>query len=158
MVVATPRADSGSDQRPMPSPLEWLDAPLASRMALLRSGAPASWIRQMEQATGLSRSVLCSLLGLRLSTINRKLHNLARLSADESERLMGLHRLMGQVQAVVRDCGDGEAFDAAAWLAAWLQRPNHALGGGRPGDFLDTADGREQLSRLIGAQRSGAYM
>ncbi len=58
------------------------------------------------------------------------------------------------MHAVVRDCGDGEAFDTAAWL----QRSNHALGGACPGEFLDTADGREQLSRLIGAQRSGAYM
>ncbi len=81
----------------MPSSLEWAEAPLLSRMAVLRSGAPASWIRQMEQATGLSRSALCSLLGLRVSTINRKLHNLARLSADETERLMGLLRLLGQV-------------------------------------------------------------
>jgi len=39
----------------MPSPLEWLDAPLASRMALLRSGVPASWIRQTQRADDRGR-------------------------------------------------------------------------------------------------------
>ena len=158
MVVALPAAEHGLDEQPMPAALEWLEMPLTARMALLRRGVPTSWIRRTEQATGLPRSVLCRLLGLKLSTVNRKLHNRVLLSPDETERLMGLQRLIGEVEAVVRDCGDGQAFDAAQWLAAWLQRPNHALGGALPGDYLDTAEGREQLSRLIGAQRSGAYM
>ena len=127
-------------------------------MALLRRGVPASWIRSSEATTELSRAALCGLLGLKLSTINRKLSSGSRLSPDESERLMGLQRLIGLVEAVVRDCGDGQPFDAGRWLAAWLQRPNRALGGEAPQAYLDTADGREQLGRLIGAQRSGAYM
>ncbi len=158
MVVALGRTGLGLEEQVMPAPLEWVEMPLAGRMALLRTGVPASWVRHMEHATGLPRSVLCRLLGLKLSTVNRKLHNQALLSPDETERLMGLQRLIGEVAAIVRDCGDGQPFDAAQWLAAWLQRPSRALGGALPGDFLDTAEGREQLSRQIGAQRSGAYM
>ncbi|MCP9913338.1 DUF2384 domain-containing protein [Cyanobium sp. BA20m-14] len=71
---------------------------------------------------------------------------------------MGLQRLIGEVEAVVRDCGDGQGFAACRWLASWLQRPNQALGGATPAAFLDTAEGREQLCRLIGAQRSSAYV
>jgi len=142
----------------MPSPLQGLEAPLGQRISLLRNGVPATWIHQLEAGTGLSRSALCALLGLKLSTVNRKLQHRSPLSPDESERLIGLQRLIGQVEAVVRDCGDGSAFDAGQWLAAWLQRPNQALGGERPATFMDTADGREQLGRLIGAQRSGACL
>lgn len=158
MVVALGRTGLGQEEQAMPAPLEWVEMSLAGRMALLRTGVPARWVRHTEHATGLPRSVLCRLLGLKLSTVNRKLHNQALLSPDETERLMGLQRLIGEVEAIVRDCGDGQPFDAAQWLAAWLQRPSRALGGALPGDFLDTAEGREQLSRQIGAQRSGAYM
>ena len=158
MVAALPRTDAPLAEQPMPAPLEWVEMPPTGRMALVRSGVPARWIRTLEQTTNLPHKTLCELLGLKLSTVNRKLQNRALLSPDETERLMGLLRLIGQVEAVVRDCGDGESFDAAQWLAAWLQRPNRALGGALPGDFLDTAEGREQLGRLIGAQRSGAYM
>lgn len=142
----------------MPTPLEWLDAPLGQRVALIRRGVPASWLRDTEAAMGFSRSALCGLLGIKVSTVNRKLHNKALLSHDESERLMGLHRLLGEVQALLRDCGDGRPFDACAWLASWLLRPNQALGGETPAAFMDTAEGREKVGRLIGAQRSGAFM
>lgn len=158
MVAALPRTDAPLAEQPMPAPLEWVDMPLAGRMALVRSGVPAHWIRTIEQAASLPHKTLCELLGLKLSTVNRRLQKCELLSPDETERLMGLLRLIGQVEAVVRDCGDGESFNAAQWLAAWLQRPNRALGGALPGAFLDTAEGREQLGRLIGAQRSGAYM
>lgn len=157
MVVAPVDALAAQDA-PMPAPLAWVEAPLADRIRLLRQGVPANWVRQAEEETALSRSTLCALLGLKLSTINRKLNHKLRLSPDESERLMGLQRLIGEVEAVVRDCGDGQGFAASRWLANWLQRPNQALGGATPAAFLDTAEGREQLGRLIGAQRSGAYV
>lgn len=158
MVVAPVDALPAQDALPMPAPLAWVEAPLADRIHLLRQGVPASWVRQAEETTTFSRSTLCALLGLKLSTINRKLNHKLRLSPDESERLMGLQRLIGEVEAVVRDCGDGQRFAAGRWLASWLQRPNQALGGATPADFLDTSEGREQLGRLIGAQRSGAYV
>jgi putative toxin-antitoxin system antitoxin component (TIGR02293 family) len=126
-------------------------------MALLRRGVPARWLRELASATDLSRTTLCELLGLKLSTINRKLQQNLLLSPDESERLMGLQRLIGQGEALVRDCGDPEGFEASLWLAGWLQQPQGALGGARPARYLDTADGRDQLSRLIGAQGSGSY-
>ena len=57
-------------------------------------------------------------------------------SHDESE----LQRLLGEVQALLRDCGDGRPFDAEAWLASWLQRPNQELGGDKPAAFTHTPE------------------
>ena len=88
--------------------------------------------------------------------MNRKLLNRSLINPDQSERLMGLHRLIGLVAVLERDCGDGSPFEAGRWLPGWLQRTNPALGGIRPAAFMDTVAGREQVSRLIGAQRSGA--
>ena len=115
-------ADAGLEDLPMPSPLQWYEASLAERIDLVRRGVPASWLRHTEAATNLNRSALCELLGLKLSTVNRKLLKRSLLSPDESERLMGLQRLIGQVEVVVRDCGDGSSFEAGRWLANWLQR------------------------------------
>ena len=142
----------------MPSPLQWYEAPLAERTELVRRGVPANWLLESQQAMALTRNALCELLGLKVSTVNRKLLNRSLLNPDESERLMGLQRLIGQVEVLVRDCGDGSPFEAGRLLADCLDRPNRALAGVRPAAFMDTAEGREQVGRLIGAQRSGSYM
>ncbi len=131
-------------------------AALTERTELVRRGVPANWLHDSQPAMPLTRIALCELLGLKVSTVNRKLLNRSLINPDESEPLMGLQRLIGQVVVLVRDCGDGSPLEAGRWLADWLQRTNPALGGIRPAAFMDTAAGREQVSRLIGAQRSGA--
>ena len=50
-----------------------------------------------------------------------------------------------------------EGFDAAKWVAAWLDRPQPALGGKRPAELMDTADGRSIVSDLVARMQSGAY-
>jgi hypothetical protein len=62
---------------------------------------------QAGQPTDLNISALCELLSLKLSTMNRWLLKRNLLSPDEAERLMGMQHLIGQVETVVRDCGDG---------------------------------------------------
>jgi putative toxin-antitoxin system antitoxin component (TIGR02293 family) len=160
VVLATPPAAAltGAAQAAFPAPLAWYEAPLEERMALLRRGVPARWLRELASAMDLGRTTLCEQLGLKLSTVNRKLQHHLLLSPDESEQLMGLQRLIGQAEALVRDCGDPEGFEASRWLAGWLQQPQASLGGACPARYLDTVDGREQLSRLIGAQGSGSYL
>ena len=79
------------------------------------------------------------------------------LSQDESERALGIARLVGEVQKVVSESGNPEGFDAARWTADWLEEPNEALGGRPPGEFMDTADGRDLVSGLVAKMQSGAY-
>ena len=38
-------------------------------MALVRRGVPAHWLRELASAMDLSRTTLCELLGLKLSTV-----------------------------------------------------------------------------------------
>lgn len=78
-------------------------------------------------------------------------------SPDESERLLGVATLMGQAQRIVEESGNPDSFDPATWTAKWLESPLPALGGKAPGEFLDTADGRELVSQLLLRQQSGAY-
>jgi len=97
-------------------------------------------------------------VGLARSTVERKLAARGRLSEAESEKLVGLSRLIGQVDAMVRESGEAPVgFDAARWFAAWMGEPVAALGGLRPQQLLDTADGREALATLLLQMRSGVY-
>ena len=67
-------------------------------------------------------------------------------------------RLIQQVEQLLRESGNTEPFDAAAWVERWLRRPNHALGGGAPELYLHTPGGEALLSSLIGAMAAGSYM
>jgi uncharacterized protein (DUF2384 family) len=79
------------------------------------------------------------------------------MSTAESERVIGLSKLIGQVPAMVAESGDPEGFDAAKWFAAWIAEPAPALGGRKPEELLETADGREAVSKLLAQMQSGAF-
>lgn len=76
------------------------------------------------------------------------------------DALHAIARLHAQVERLVRESGDPEGardFNVAAWLAQWLEAPAPALGGRRPLDYLDSADGVELVSRLLESQRGSSY-
>ena len=132
-----------------------LDVP--SRVALVREGAPADLLVTIAQQMGIAREPLYRSLGLAPSTIKRKIQGHLTLAADESEIALGIARLIGQVETMVAESSDTTDFDSAKWLGRWLERPNPALGGARPVDYLDTADGRQMVSELLARMVSGAY-
>lgn len=96
-------------------------------------------------------------LGLARATVDRKARANQPLSADESSRLLGLARLVGQVQLMVEESGRPEGFVAAEWVAQWLEQPLPALGGQRPGELMDTPDGQRLIADLVVRMQSGAY-
>ena len=80
-------------------------------------------------------------------------------SVGEGETMSAVEaRLIHQVELLLRESGNTEPFDAAAWLERWLHRPNHALGGAAPEFYLRTPGGEALLSNLIGAMAAGSYM
>ena len=128
------------------------------RVRLVKQGVPARTVQEMSAAMGLPRDQLMRATGLARSTVERKIAARSRLSEGESEKLVGLSRLIGQVAAMVRESGQApKGFDAARWFAAWMAEPVAALGGLRPQELLDTADGREALATLLLQMRSGVY-
>ena len=123
----------------------------------MKEGVPARLLITLATDMHVPRERLYGWLGIARATANRKVQADEVLSQDESERALGIARLVGQVEKIVGESGNAEGFDAAPWTAAWLQRPNPALGGKAPGDFMDTADGRALVSGLIAQMQSGAY-
>jgi uncharacterized protein (DUF2384 family) len=66
--------------------------------------------------------------------------------------------LVEQVETLLRESGNTEPFDADAWLGRWLTRPNHALDNAKPAAYLNTPEGLQLLSNIIGAMAAGSYM
>ncbi len=50
---------------------------------------------------------------------------------------------------MVEESGETDSFNAAEWLAQWLEEPLPALADGRPVDLMDTAEGQAIVSNLL---------
>jgi len=128
------------------------------RSRLVKQGVPAREVVALSEAMDLPRDQVMRVLGLARSTVERKIAQRSVLSQSESEKLVGIERLIGQVDAMVREAGSApRGFDAARWFARWMAEPVAALGGLAPQSLLDTADGREAVSTLLYQMKSGAY-
>lgn len=77
-------------------------------------------------------------------------------SMRRSEDAVGLQELIRQVERIVTQSGSGQDFNAAQWVARWLEQPLPALGNAKPVDFINTAEGRELLASLLARIQSSA--
>ena len=128
------------------------------RSQLVKQGVPAREVVALADAMAVPRDQLMRVLGLARSTVERKIAQRGPLSQHESEKMVGIERLIGQVDAMVREAGEApDDFDAAHWFARWMADPVPALGGLAPQELLDTADGREAISTLRYQMKSGVY-
>jgi putative toxin-antitoxin system antitoxin component (TIGR02293 family) len=133
------------------------DAGHVDRIGIVKAGLPAKLLTALANDMHVTREQVYRWLGIARATANRKVKAGNALSQDESERALGLARLIGQVEKIVAESGEAEGFYAAQWTAQWLEKPNRALGGKPPGEFMDTADGRALVAGLVAQMQSGAY-
>jgi putative toxin-antitoxin system antitoxin component (TIGR02293 family) len=126
------------------------------RVRWVKSGMPARFVEEMARDMSVSKEALAGTLGLARATIDRKARQDKPLSSDESSRVLGLARLVGQVQAMVEESGDPAGFNAGEWVARWLDRPLPALDGRRPAELMDTAEGQSLVSTIVARMQSGA--
>lgn len=127
------------------------------QVELIRSGVQAETPAKLASVLHLPADQLYKHLGFARATIERKARNQEALSQDQSERLIGLMKLIGQVQTMVGESGNADGFDAARWLGEWIQKPNPALGKRRPAALMDTVRGFEIVSDLLLKMQAGAY-
>lgn len=127
------------------------------RVAIIRRGLPANILVQISSAMAISNELLFTTLAFPRSTVVRKIQNNEVLTSEQSERVVGLERLVGQVEVMVKQSGNPEGFDAGRWVGEWLQRPLPALGGKKPAEFMDTMEGQNLVARFLAQSQSGAY-
>lgn len=132
-------------------------ASLGERVRLIRNGVAASHLLGLVEAMHVSRERLLSMLKMPDGSIRRKSRQGAMLSQDQSERVLGLLRLIGQVAVMVERSGDPKEFDAARWVGGWLEQPIPALGGARPAEYMDTTTGQTLVSQLLRNSQAGVF-
>jgi len=138
-------------------PVELYQADPIDLVTLVKTGVPAADFVELASSMKMTKERLASTLGLARATVDRKIRDRKLLSPDESSRLLGMASLVGQVQAMVAQSGQAQGFDAGAWVSDWIERPVPALGGRRPAQLMDTAEGQGIVSRLVAQMQSGAY-
>lgn len=131
------------------SPLERID--------LIRRGIPASEAKRIFADLPIGQGTAFKALNLSTATVNKRAKHGDTLSPEESERVVGFARLVGQLEAMIQDSGDPADFDAGAWMARWLTEPLPAFGGVRPADLMDTMEGQGLVSAALAQIQSGAY-
>jgi putative toxin-antitoxin system antitoxin component (TIGR02293 family) len=127
------------------------------RISMIRKGVLASVAKRLFDDLHIGQGVGSKALNLPTATMNKKAKKGDRLSSGESERVIGLAKLMGQLEAMIQESGDPTEFDAGTWLARWLTEPLPALGGVRPADLIDTMEGQGLVSSALAKLQSSAY-
>lgn len=127
------------------------------RIRIIKEGVSATKAKRLISDLHFDQKVLLAALNLSTATMNRKAARNEPLSPDESERVVGVAKLVGQLQSMVEESGSAEGFDATAWLSQWLREPVPSLGGARPVDLLDTMEGQALVARTLAQMQSGSY-
>ncbi|CDG82192.1 putative uncharacterized protein [Janthinobacterium agaricidamnosum NBRC 102515 = DSM 9628] len=134
----------------------WHNMDITEKIGAIRSGVPAQLVGELSWFMNMPKEALMDSLGLSRATINRKVLRAQPLSREESERVVGMQSLIGQVQAMI-DADSAPDFDAARWLARWLAEPLPVLGGNTPGSYISTVEGQKYVGKLLAMTQSGAY-
>ena len=127
------------------------------RISLIRRGIPASEAKRIFSDLHITQGAGFKALNLSTATVNKKAKHGEMLSPEESERIVGFAKLVGQVQAMIQDSGNPADFDARAWMARWLTEPLPAFAGARPADLMDTMEGQGLVAAALAKIESGAY-
>jgi len=111
----------------------------------VRGGLPFSSLTAVMEQYGIPREVLCAILHLSRRNLLRRREQ-SRLSADESDRLYRLARVLAHANRVFGDLEES---------AEWIQAPNPSLGKQQPLALLDTDIGAEQVDDVLGRIEHG---
>jgi uncharacterized protein (DUF2384 family) len=162
-------AEKPTEYLPHPEPREkvrWLNfrelyqATPVDRISLIREGVKAADLKIFVSSLDIQQERVFTMLDIATATVNRKASRNEALSREDSEKVVGMAKLIGQVETMLEESGDPELmrdFDAAKWLAHWMEEPIPALGGASPAAYMDTIEGQEMISKLLEAMQTGAY-
>lgn len=130
------------------------------RIDLIRKGVNAADFKLFVSRLDIQQEKIFVMLDIATATVNRKASRNEALSQEDSEKVVGMAKLIGQVETILEESGDPAAmqgFDAAKWLAHWMEEPVPALGGAAPAEYMDTIEGQAMISRVLAAMQTGAY-
>lgn len=127
------------------------------RIRMVRSGLPARIVQVFSDELDVSKEAVYDLLGVTRATATRLSKSDKNLGSEATERAVFISGLVKAVEDMIPEDTDAPGFDASRWVARWLEEAQPALHGETPASFLDTADGRRLVRKLLGQMESGVY-
>jgi putative toxin-antitoxin system antitoxin component (TIGR02293 family) len=158
--MSHPRSSTQAASRHQSAGFSYLGLYRASpfeRITMIKHGIRATEAKRIIAELAIGKGFALKALNLSPATINKKAKQNQTLSPGESERVIGIAKLVGQLESVIQESGDPEGFDAVAWMSRWLKEPLSAFGGTRPIDLMDTMEGQALVSTALAQLQSGAY-
>ena len=129
----------------------------SAMIVAIRKGVSAAALPKMADRLKLPKKAVYESLSIPQSTVARLIVRKKTLSPEHSERVLGVQMLEELVHRIVEESGNSKGFDASAWLGAWINEANPALGGEKPASYLDTMTGQALVRQLLLRSQSGAY-
>ena len=120
----------------------------AQLVTLIREGLPAGILPTIAAELSMDRSALAKVVGISGRTLSRRIASHSRLSAEESDRMVRLARVLALANDTLGD---------RAKASRWLQTPNTALDGNTPFELLDTDAGVKSVESILGRIAYGVY-
>jgi putative toxin-antitoxin system antitoxin component (TIGR02293 family) len=111
-----------------------------------RGGVPVALVDRLTSALAAESEGL-ALLGISERNVPRRAST-GRLKPIESDRFYRIAKIVALTE---------EALGDPAKAREWLRRPNRALGGETPFDFLDTEAGAQEVENLLGQIQHGMF-
>jgi len=124
---------------------------------LVKQGFNPSYLVNFAKNAKISRDRIYLMLGLSRSTVEKKIKDNALLNLDQSERVLGLYKLVSKLSEMLSEKRDPNASTACAMLMEWLEASMPALNGKAPFELMDTADGRNVVLNLLKKIEAGSY-
>lgn len=126
-----------------------------------RSGIPGKVLTDLSVRMGVSFKRTWEVLGIPPATGSRKkAASDTTVNGQAGIAAIGVVKLIGIAQEMLDNSTSDQAkeFDVVKWFGEWIERPQAALGGGKPAEYLDTPAGIEMVGNLLGSIQSGAYL
>jgi putative toxin-antitoxin system antitoxin component (TIGR02293 family) len=139
-------------------PLALYKANPLERIEMVSAGFPVSFLSKTAKILRITPDQLCRVLCISKTSITRKKQAGKSLSLVQSERVLGILMLVGQVEAIMENSGDDSVeFDVGAWTSSWINEPLPALNHLTPQQLMDTGEGQRLVRRIL-SQSINAYV
>jgi uncharacterized protein (DUF2384 family) len=128
-----------------------------TRIAVVEHRVPVRLVRDLAALMDVPLDYLMRILGLAPTTPKMRAKPLKLLSVADSDRVVGMARLVGFAAVMAQAVGDTGDFDPARWIIRWLESPLPALGGRCAAEFMSTRSGQSLVDDMLQRTTGAAY-